>query len=170
MGYVKAQRPRPISREDDTSSFDCGVESLNRYLSDLALTNRLNDLSRCYVCVDTDSKQVVGYYTLSAVGIHRGDLPGRLRRNAPDPVPAVLIGRLAIDLSARDSGLGRLLVRDAVLSTLAAADLVGVQVLLVHAIDREMAAFYEKLGFRSSPTDPLHLYLHLGDARESIDS
>lgn len=79
------------------------------------------------------------------------------------------LGRLAVDRQAQGSGLGRLLVRDAVLSTLAAADRVGVRVLIVHALHAQAAGFYGTIGFKLSPTDPLHLYLLLSDALASLD-
>jgi predicted N-acetyltransferase YhbS len=112
---------------------------------------------------------VVGYYTLSAVAVERAELSTRARRNAPSPVPAVLLGRLAVDRNAQGSGLGRLLVRDAVLSTLAAADRIGVKLLLVHALNEQVSLFYQRLGFTPSPTDSLHLYVLLGDARASLE-
>lgn len=165
---MNPQQPRPIEPTDKTTDFHCGEESLDRYFADRALTNHLADLGRCYVCVDGDTERVLGYYTLSAVAVEHASLPGKVRRNAPNPVPAVLMGRLAIDAKAQGSGLGRFLVRDAILSTLAAADRIGVRVLLVHALHEQAATFYEKLGFRRSPTYPLHLYLLLADARKSL--
>jgi GNAT superfamily N-acetyltransferase len=165
---VELERPRPIRSADDTSTFQCGEPTLDRYLSERALANHLADLARCYVCVDSTTGDIAGYYTLSAVAIARASLPGRVRRNAPNPVPAVLLGRLAVDRTAQGTGLGRYLVRDAILSTLAAADRVGVRVLLVHALHESAAQFYTGLGFAPSPTDPLHLYLLLADARRSL--
>lgn len=165
---MNPQQPRPIEASDNTTDFDSGEISLNRYLSDRAFTNHLADLGRCYVCVDGDTDKVLGYHTLSAVAIEQAHLPGKVRRNGPNPVPAVLMGRLAIDAKAQGSGLGRFLVRDAILSTLAAADRIGVRILLVHALHEDAATFYEKLGFKRSPTDQLHLYLLLADARKSL--
>jgi len=165
---VTPQQPRAIRPSDNTSDFDSGEDSLDRYLADRALTNHLADLGRCYVCIDADTDKVLGYYTLSAVAVEHADLPGKVRRNAPNPVPAVLMGRLAIDAKAQGAGLGRFLVRDAILSTLAAADRIGVRILLVHALHKPAAGFYEKLGFKHSPTDSLHLYLLLADARKSL--
>lgn len=165
---MNPQQPRPIEATDNASDFDSGEESLDRYLADRAVTNHLADLGRCYVCVDGDTDKVLGYYTLSAVAVEHADLPGKVRRNAPNPVPAVLMGRLAIDVKAQGSGLGRFLVRDAILSTLAAADRIGVRILLVHALHEQAATFYQRLGFKRSPTDPLHLYLLLADARKSL--
>lgn len=166
---MRPQRPRPIDPADDTSDFESGETSLDRYLRRRAVANHVADLARCYVSVDADSGRVIGFYTLSAVAVEHAELPGRLRRNAPNPVPAVLLGRLAVDRRAQGSGLGRWLVRDAILSTLAAADRIGVRVLLVHALHPHAAAFYESLGFRPSPTDPLHLLLSLRDARATLD-
>ena len=164
------QRPRPIEPTDDTSGFDSGEPSLDAYLADRALSNHVSDLARCYVCIDGETEEVIGYYTLPAVAVEHAHLPGRARRNVPDPVPAVLLGRLAVDRSAQGTGLGRQLVRDAILSTLAAADRVGVRLLLVHALHDRATRFYEGLGFKRSPTDPLHLYLLLSDARRSLPS
>lgn len=165
---MNPQQPRPIEPSDNTSDFDSGEESLDRYLTDRALTNHLADLGHCYVCIDADTNKVLGYYTLSAVAVEHADLPGKVRRNAPNSVPAVLMGRLAIDAKAQRSGLGRFLVRDSILSTLAAADRIGARILLVHALYEQAAGLYEKLGFKRSPTDPLHLYLLLADARKSL--
>ncbi|MGL4177751.1 MAG: GNAT family N-acetyltransferase [Dermatophilaceae bacterium] len=165
---MNAQQPRPIDATDDTAGFDSGEPSLGRYLANRALTNHLAGHARCYVCVDDGTDTVLGYYTLSAVAVEHAALPGRVRRNAPDPVPAVLLGRLAIATKCQGAGLGRLLVRDAILSTLAAADRVGVRMMLVHALHERAAGFYRSLGFAPSPTDPLHLYLLLADARRSL--
>jgi len=165
---VAPRRPRPIEATDRLDDFSCGEASLDEYLRRRALSNHQADLARCYVCVDEEDGAVVGYYTLSAVAIAHSDLPGRVRRNAPNPVPAVLLGRLAVDRGAQGVGLGRLLVRDAILSTLAAADRVGVRLLLVHALDDHAADFYEGLGFAPSPTDAHHLYLLLADLRRSL--
>ncbi|WIY81737.1 GNAT family N-acetyltransferase [Propionimicrobium sp. PCR01-08-3] len=160
--------PRPIKTSDDLSDFHCGEPALDAYLTNRALANHVTDLARCYVCCDTHDTTVLGYYTLSAIAIGHADLPRRVRRNAPSPVPAVLLGRLAVDREAHGSGLGAALLRDAILSTLAAAEWIGVRVLLVHALNEHIAAFYERFDFRPSPTDPLHLYLLLADARLSL--
>lgn len=163
------ERPRPISANDDPSGFNCGVDSLDRYLVERAIVNNDSDLGRCYICIDRDSGSIIGYYTLSAVAIWHSELPGKLRRNAPNPIPAILLGRLAVALSGQGKGIGSLLLRDAILTTIAAADLIGAKVMLVHAIDDPAANYYRKFGFQPSPTDPLHLYLLLADARKSVE-
>ena len=161
-------QPRPIQATDNVTDFSCGEPALDQYLQRRALANHHAGFARCYVCVDGENNAVVGYYTLSAVTIARADLPGRVRRNAPDPVPAVLLGRLAVAENQQGAGLGRLLVRDAILSTLSAADSIGVRLLLVHALNDGAAGFYRTLGFSASPTDSHHLYLLLDDVRRSL--
>ena len=165
---MSPQPPRPIEQSDQTTGFESGEPALDRYLTERALTNHVVDLARCYVSVDAETGRVLGYYTMSAVAVERRSLPGRLRRNAPDPVPAILLGRLAVDLEAQGLGLGRALLRAAIVSTVAAADHIGARVLLVHALHERAAAFCRAVGFVSSPTDPLHLHLTLADARNSM--
>lgn len=147
-----------------------GEESLDRYLSDRALMNHTADIARCYVSVDSDSKKILGYYTLSVVSVAHTGVSSRVRRNAPSPIPAILLGRLAVDASAQGFGLGRHLVRNAILSTLAAAEHIGARVLLMHALKPETVSFYQGLGFKQSPTDELHLYLLLADLKKTLDT
>lgn len=164
---MSLQRPRAVSPDDNTAQFDSGEHSLDVYLQQRALANHIADYAKCRVSID-ESGTVVGYYTLSAIAVERSDLPGRARRNAPDPIPAVLLGRLAVDRKAQGHGLGKALLRDAILTTLEASAQIGVRVLLVHALHAGAAAFYGAYGFKPSPTDPLHLYLLLADARLSL--
>lgn len=161
-------QPRPIDSPDSLRAFSSGEPSLDAYLRNRALSNHVAGFARCYVTVDDQTREVKGYYTLSAVAVERATLPGGARRNAPDPVPAVLLGRLAVDQGAQGEGLGRFLVRDAVLSTIAAADRIGVRILLVHALDENAALFSSKPRPAPSPIDPLHLHLLIADARASL--
>ena len=108
---------------------------------------------------------MVGYYALAATSIQRADLTFKAAHGMPQPVPAVLLGRLAVSQKEQAQGLGRYLVRDAIIRTLNAAAIVGVRVLLVHAASEDVRRFYERFDFEPSPTDPLHLMLLLKDAR-----
>lgn len=155
--------PRPICEPDDCSAFDSGEPSLDAYLRRRALVNHLQGASRCFVT--TLDGRVVGYYALASTSIQHRDLAERHRRNMPDPVPAILLSRLAVDRSVQGSGLGRALLRDALARTVAAADIVGVRVLLVHALSDSARAFYLRFDFEPSPTDPLHLLLLVKDIR-----
>ena len=113
---------------------------------------------------------MVGYYSLVASSLLSGATTGRTRRNMPNPVPVVLLGRLAIDRAWQRKGLGADLLRDAVLRAMSAGEAIGVRAMLVHAVSAEAKAFYERHGFRPSPVDPMMLMITLGDAQRMLDS
>lgn len=159
-------RPRPIREDDDTATFDSGERSLDDHLRKWALANHLQGASRCFVTCRNG--RVVGYYALASAGIQRSDASGRVRRNMPDPVPVILLSRLAVDRREQGLGLGKHLLRDAIERCVQAADIVGVRAMLVHALHDNARAFYAHFDFEPSPTDPLHLLLLIGDARALI--
>lgn len=156
-------RPRPIREDDETASFDSGEPSLDTYLQTRALLNHLQGASRCYVTCR--GARVVGYYALAAASIQHRDTPGKVRRNMPEPVPAILLSRLAVDRKDQGLGLGKDLLRDAIVRSVEAADLIGARALLVHALNDNARKFYAHFDFEPSPTDPLHLMLLIKDAR-----
>jgi GNAT superfamily N-acetyltransferase len=159
-------QPRPIGEHDDYATFDSGEPTLDDYLRSRALANHVEGASRCFVtCRDG---RVVGFYALASASVERSSAPGRVRRNMPNPVPAILLSRLAIDRKEQGKGLGRHMLRDAITRCVQAADLVGVRVLLVHALHEEAKAFYRHFEFEPSPTDPLHLLLLIKDARDLV--
>jgi GNAT superfamily N-acetyltransferase len=164
-GYT---HPRALAAGDDITAFDCGEPSLDEYLRKRALTNHLEGASRCIVT--THGGHVVGYYALASAAIYHRELRGRVRRNMPDPMPGVLLSRLAVDRKHQGSGIGRQLLRDAILRTIEAANLIGVRVLLVHALNDEAREFYARQGFEPSPSDPLHLMLLIKDAQASLNA
>ena len=157
--------PRPIGPDDDTDAFDCGRPALDRWLRDRAVVNESSRASRSYVVCS--GGRVVGYYSLAAASVVHSDAPGSVRRNMPDPVPAMLLGRLAVDRQWQGRGLGEDLVRDAILRTLKAARIAGMRAIVVHAIDERAAAFYRRLGFQASPRNPLFLALTLDKAAKA---
>jgi predicted N-acetyltransferase YhbS len=155
--------PRPIRETDRLSDFECGEPSLDDYLRKRALVNHLEGGSRCFVaCRDAT---VVGYYALAAATVTRAEVPGKVRRNMPEPIPAILLSRLAVDRKEQGEGLGAALLRDAILRTLDAAEQVGVRILLVHALNDTAREFYRRYDFEPAPTDPLHLFLLIKDIR-----
>ena len=155
--------PRPIAEDDDVSTFYSGEPSLDEYLHKRALANQVQGASRCFVtCRDG---RVVGYYALASASIQHREVAGKVRRNMPDPVPVILLSRLAVDRRAQGSGLGRNLLRDAILRSVEASEIIGVRALLVHALKDTARTFYERFDFEPSPTDPLHLLLLMKDAR-----
>jgi predicted N-acetyltransferase YhbS len=122
--------------------------------------------SRCFVtCRDG---RVVGFYALASASVERNAVAGRVRRNMPDPVPVILLSRLAIDRKEQNKGLGKHMLRDAITRCVQAADIVGVRAMLVHVLHDEARSFYSHFEFEPSPTDPLHLLLLIKDARAII--
>lgn len=163
---VPLSAPAPLTAAHDREPFACGVPVLDDWLKKRALKNEAAGASRTYViCADTT---VVGYYSLAAGGMARSDAPPSLRRNMPDPIPAMVLGRLAVDRRYQSRGLGRALLRDAVLRVLRAADIAGITAILVHAISEEAKRFYLARGFVEFPGEPMTLCLPLETARQVL--
>jgi predicted N-acetyltransferase YhbS len=162
----QATAPVPLTPEHLLEDFDCGVVPLDEWLKRRARRNETEGASRTLVCCE--GRRVVGYYSLSAGSMLHETATGRVRRNMPDPVPVVLLGRLAVDRAWQGQGLGADLLRDAVLRVVAAADMVGVRAILVHAISAGAKAFYEWHGFRASPIEPMTLMITLEEARRMM--
>ena len=133
---------------------------MSAWLSKRALANAVTGASRTYVVCD-EQRRVVGYYALAAGSIAADAAPGRLRRNMPDPLPVIVLGRLAVHSDWSGRGIGSGLLKDAMLRSIQAAELIGVRALLCHAIDEEAKAFYLKHGFAESPLDPLMVLVGL---------
>jgi len=159
--------PQPIAPDHDLSRFDSGRPVLDDWLRQRAIRNERAGSSRTYVVCD--ASRVVGYYCLATGAVDIARAPGRVRRNMPDPIPVMLMGRLAVDRTAQGTGLGRALLKDAILRTLKAADIAGMRALLVHALDDHAAGFYRHNGFLVSPIDPLVLMLPLDTARKAME-
>lgn len=147
----------PITESHDLAHFDCGVAILNDWLKNRAVKNEAAGASRTYVL--SDAARVVGYYCLATGGVDRAHAPGPMSRNMPHPVPVVVLGRLAIDRDYQHQGLGRALLRDAILRSVRVAEIAGAVALLVHAISEEARRFYLSNGFAALPSQPMTLYL-----------
>lgn len=160
---MKALAPAPLSERHQTEPFFCGVESLDVWLKRRALKNQLQGASRTYVACQGD--QVLAYYAIASGVVACNEATGRLRRNMPDPIHVVVLGRLGVDRSMHGQGFGRALVRDAALRTLQAADLIGIRGMTVQALSDEAKVFYEHMGFEPSPLDPKLLMITLADLK-----
>jgi predicted N-acetyltransferase YhbS len=159
VGSVSLSRPRPIEPTDSLAAFDCGEPTLNIWLLKTALRAEREKTARTYVVTPTDTNLVVGYYCLSSFSVERSSIGGgRLARNAPPMVPAVLLGRLAVDLSHQGAGLGASLLHDAIDNASLVSARIGSRALIVDALSDEAAGFYERYGLRRFPADPLRLY------------
>lgn len=158
--------PEHLTAAHNVSAFDSGVPSLDDWLINRALANERTGASRTYViCAGV---RVVGYYALATGGVAQVQAPGRVRRNMPDPVPVMILGRLAVDQKWQGRSLGSSLLRDAILRTLQAAEIAGIRAILVDAISDDAKRFYERNGFRVSPVDPMILMITVADAKEAV--
>ena len=158
--------PQKLSPEHDLLSFHCGEPALDDWLKRRALANEESGASRTYVIAV--GKRVVGYYALAAGAVAHSGAPGRIRRNMPDPVPVMVIGRLAVDETQQGQGIGPALLRDAIIRILQAAEIAGIRAILVHAISDRAKRFYEKWGFIPSPADPMTLMIKVSEARKVL--
>lgn len=163
---MSLRAPEPLTEQHDPSAFDCGNEALDRWLRLRALKNQASGASRTFVVCD--GLQVRAYYALAAGAVALNEAPARLRRNMPDPIPMAVLARLAIDRSLQGCGLGRALVRDALLRVLTAGESIGIRGLLVHAISEPALRFYQHVGFDPSPIDPMTLMVTLADLRANL--
>lgn len=156
--------PELLADHHDVAGFSCGVAALDDWLKRRARANQASGASRTFVACH--GNVVAGYYGL-APGAAGVAAPGRFR-NMPDPIPVVILGRLAIDAAQHGHGLGRALFRDAALRVLNAAGAIGIRGILVHAVSNEAKKFYLALGFEPSPLDPMTLMMALADVRAAI--
>ncbi len=163
----RLRAPERLTSEHVFEDFDSGHPALDEWLRRRALRNEAEGASRTYVvCQDG---RVVGFYCLANGAVLQAGAPGRVRRNMPDPIPVMVLGRLAVDRRFQGRGLGKALLRDAVLRTLQAAHIAGIRAILVHAKDEDARAFYQRCGFLPSPIDSLTLMLPLKDAHGALD-
>jgi predicted N-acetyltransferase YhbS len=157
---MKLHAPQPLTADHQTDAFKCGETSLDEWLKRRALLNQANGASRTFVVVD-DNHTVMGYYALAAGAVHHQDSTRSIRQNMPDPLPVMVLARLAVDLRAQGMQLGAGLLRDAVERSLAVAQNAEVRALLVHALHERAKQFYLYFGFQASPVHPLTLMLPL---------
>ena len=157
---MKLHAPQPLTADHQLNTFNCGETSLNEWLKRRALLNQSNGASRTFVVVD-ESQLVMGYYALAAGAVHHQDATRSIRQNMPDPIPVMVLARLAVDIRTQGMQLGAGLLRDAVDRSLAVAKNTGVRALLVHALHERAKQFYLYFGFQASPVHPLTLMLRL---------
>jgi GNAT superfamily N-acetyltransferase len=161
------RRIEKLRREHVLHAFDCGQPDLNAWLIKYALQNQSASSAQTYVGLVNDS--VVGYYSLAVGQVEYSDASERLRKGlARHPVPIMLLARLAVHKEWQGKGVGRALLRDAILRTVQASEIAGIRALVVHAKDDAAKRYYEQFDFVPSPTDPLHLFVLLKDLRRML--
>lgn len=158
---------RKLTVQDIADSFDRGREELNRFLKKFALTNQAANAAQTYATCRAN--RVVGYYSLAVGSVQPEEAPQRAVKGlARHPVPVMILARLAVDRSEQGTGIGKALLKDALLRTAQAANIAGIRALVVHAKDGEVRRWYEQFDFEPSPTDPLHLFLLLKDLKRLL--
>ena len=153
------QAPTPLTEAHRLEGFRCTEPALESWLKQRARRNQQDGASRCYVvCAGED---VVGYYALAAGAVAHTQTPGHVRRNMPDPIPVIVLGRLAVHADRAGQGIGAGLLKDAVLRALRLSQEMGIRALLCHAINEDAKRFYLHHGFVESPIEPLTVMLNL---------
>jgi predicted N-acetyltransferase YhbS len=158
--------PEPLGPQHELTAFSSGEPSLDDWLKRRAGANQVSGASRTFVACE--GATVVAYYALASSAVSVIGAPGRFRRNMPEPIPVVVLARLAVAQSHHKRGLGRGLFQDAARRVIHAADAIGIRGLLVHAISTDAVPFYRRLGLEPSPLDPMTLMVTLADLRASL--
>ncbi|MBW4618124.1 MAG: GNAT family N-acetyltransferase [Cyanosarcina radialis HA8281-LM2] len=166
MTVLDLTPPAPIASDCELADFDSGESSLDEWLKKRALKNQVTGASRCFVLCS--GKVVIGYYSLSAGAIGHELAPKAMRRNMPDPLPILLLGRLAVDRRYHDRGLGSALLRDAMMRTVNVSRDAGVFAILIHALSDRAKLFYLSRGFVESPLQPMTLFMTLETVRSIL--
>ncbi|APR03749.1 GNAT family N-acetyltransferase [Thauera chlorobenzoica] len=156
--------PQPLAASHILDEFTCGEASLDEWLKRRARTNQVSGASRTFVVTDQDGR-VHGYYAMAAGAVAHQAATSRVLRNMPDPVPVMVLARLAVDHRAQGIKLGAALLQDAVNRAVAVSQNAGVRALLVHALHDRAKQFYEHYGFQASPQHPMTLMLRLNAAK-----
>lgn len=163
----KINPPASIDVKHDLSNFDCSNDTLNNWLQKHALKNEVSGASRTFV-VTNHSKKIVGFYCLSVGAIEHESSPSKVRRNMPDPIPIMILGRLAVDLHYQNQSLGKSLLKDAILRTIKVSKQTGIRALLVHALSEKAKQFYIQNGFYESPTNNMTLMITIKDVLKAL--
>lgn len=163
----KITEPHPLEPEHQLSQFFCEEAVLDNWLKKRALKNQCLGASRIFV-ICNEEQQVIAYYSLATGAIESKETPGKVRRNMPNPIPVMLLGRLAVDHRYKSQGLGTGLLKDAILRTLAVAQHAGIKALLVHALSEQAKLFYKYHGFYESTNNSMTLLITLDDAMKSV--
>ena len=158
--------PEKLLADHDLADFNSGESALDDWLRRRALANEESGSSRTYVvCV---GKRVVGYYSLAVGAVAHVDATGRVKRNMPDPIPVMVLGRLAVDQDFQGRGIGSGLLRDAVLRTVQAAEIAGIRAILVHALSDAAKHFYQRHGFMASPINPMTVMITVAEVVKTL--
>lgn len=152
--------PTPLASVHQVNAFACGESVLDEWLKRRALANQASGASRTFV-VTNEEAQVMGYYALAAAAVAHQDATRSIRQNMPDPVPVMVLARLAVDVRVQGMKVGASLLKDALQRCVLVSQNTGVRAMLVHALNDSARQFYEYYGFKASPAHPMTLMLRL---------
>lgn len=164
---AKLTNPTLLRANHELDEFKCGQPSLDAWLKDNARGAMEGDTAKTYV-VSRGPRRVVAYYSLAAGAMQHEGLPGKLRRNTPNPIPVLLLARLAVDETEAGAGIGSGLLRDAMKKSVRAASIIAARAMVIHALNDEAMAFYQKLGFMPIAADSKTLFLTMKDIRAAL--
>jgi GNAT superfamily N-acetyltransferase len=164
MGTL-TKRPFPLQLDQIIKGFDCGHEDLNVWFKNRALVNQQTGASRTFITTRDDT--VTGFFALATGQLDHSYATGKVKRNMPDPLPAIILGRLAVDIKFQRKGIGFDLLKDAMLRVIYVSEYVGIRALIVHAKSEEAKTFYMKYGFSESPLHSRTLMILVKDLREN---
>lgn len=156
--------PQPLTTAHRLDEFSCGESVLDDWLRRRAIANQARGASRTFVVADQDGR-VYGYYAMAAGAVSQQVATGGVRRNMPEPIPVMVLARLAVDHRAQGIKLGGALLQDALSRALVVSQNTGVRALMVHSLHDRAKSFYEHYGFETSPADPMTLMLRLSSAK-----
>ncbi|HRD89777.1 MAG: GNAT family N-acetyltransferase [Candidatus Accumulibacter sp.] len=161
---LKLSAPQPLAATHRLNDFECGEPALDEWLKRRAMNNQLTGASRTFVVVDEENR-VLAFYAMAAGAVSQQWATSSVRRNMPDPVPVMVLGRLAVDRRTQGLKLGAAMLQDAVNRAIAVSQNTGVRALLVHALREHAKQFYEHYGFQESPQHPMTLMLRLNTVK-----
>ena len=162
---VQLSPPKPLSPSHLVDDFECGEAVLDDWLKRRAIANQLSGASRTFVVVGAAGR-ICGYYAMAAGAVAHQIAPSKVRRNMPDPIPVMVLARLAVDLRCHKMHLGSAMLQDAVNRAITVSSHAGVRALLVHALHDRAKQFYEHYGFQASPVHSLTLMLRLASVSQ----
>lgn len=161
---LKLSAPQPLAATHRLNDFECGENTLDKWLKRRAMNNQLSGASRTFVVIDEENR-MHGFYAMAAGAVAHPSATSAVRRNMPDPIPVMVLGRLAVDRRAQGIKLGAAMLQDAVNRAITVSQNTGVRALMVHALNEQAKRFYEHYGFQESPQHPMTLMLRLNTAK-----
>jgi len=167
MSDAGVSAPEHLAAEHELAAFDSGTPDLDTWLKRRALGNEALGASRTYV-VTAGGRRVVGFYALATGAVDHRSVSARTRRNMPDPIPVMVLARLGVDSGYQRRGLGAALLRDALLRTVAAAQIAGIRAVLLHAMSDDAKRFYQRAGFYACPVDPMMMMITLDEVEKNL--